>query len=481
MAQAGNSAVANLAGGSAAGGLAALALTFGERFEAPGSEAGFLRERRADAYARFRRAGLPTRRQEGWRFDDLDDLSAGPALRRATAADAADIAAVEAALPPSPGADALRLVFVNGVFQPALSCRDNASPAPEYGAGVTVAPLSEVLVRHPEPLETWLDRLPGLDPHPFVALNGAFWRDGVAMILPPGVMLERPLHLVHVGYGAGLVSFPRTLLVLGRGARASVVEEYLQLDGIGGEDQAADPDGNRDGNRNGDAGRAVSLCCPLTEIDLDRDSALAYYRLQRGGPRAFNLGGLRLRLGRDARADGHCVSAGGRANRVDIAATLNGPGADCGLRGLSLVEDGELSDFHVHVRHAEPHGSSRQVFRGVLDGRSRVVFDGLIDVAEGAQKTDASQNNRNLLLGKRALAHSIPRLEILADDVQCAHGSTVGFLDPDALFYLRSRGIAAPEARAMLVYAFANEQIEPVGLQPLRERLTAMLAERFRR
>jgi Fe-S cluster assembly protein SufD len=162
-----------------------------------------------------------------------------------------------------------------------------------------------------------------------------------------------------------------------------------------------------------------------------------------------------------------------------VAALLTDEGADLTLNGLALVEEGELCDYHLRVEHAAPRGSSRQTYKGVLNGNSRTVFDSLIHVRQHAQKTNASQTNRNLLLSRRALVSSNPRLEILADDVKCSHGSTVGFLDPDALFYLRSRGIGDAEARALLVYAFANDSIEQIQLVALRERLRQVLVGRL--
>lgn len=171
----------------------------------------------------------------------------------------------------------------------------------------------------------------------------------------------------------------------------------------------------------------------------------------------------------------HFLSAGGLLARTDIFTLLDGEGADCNLDGLTLAGEGQLGDYHIRVEHAQPHGSSRQLFKGVLAGKARAVFDGLIHVRQNAQKTQAVQNNSNLLLSRRALANSNPRLEILADDVKCNHGSTIGYLDPDALFYLRSRGISEDQARTMLVFAFANDIIEHIRLEPLRERLKNVL------
>jgi Fe-S cluster assembly protein SufD len=221
------------------------------------------------------------------------------------------------------------------------------------------------------------------------------------------------------------------------------------------------------------------LTCPVTEAYLGDGAVLEYHKIQQEDAAAWHLGGLRLRQGRDSQARLHMVSSGGLLNRTDVFALLDGEGADCNINGLTVVEDEQLGDYHLRVEHAKPQGTSRQLFKGILDDKSRAVFDSLIYVHPHAQKTDASQTNRNLLLSRRAVASSNPRLEILADDVKCSHGSTIGFLDPDALFYLRSRGIGEAEARAMLVYAFANDSVERIRLKPLRERLEHLLFERL--
>ena len=283
-----------------------------------------------------------------------------------------------------------------------------------------------------------------------MALNEAFFSDGTLLYLPPGSTLAAPIQLVYHHTGGGV--YPRTLVLLGEGAELTLVEEFS-------------------GEEKGEP------CCPLTDVVMAPGAVCRYHRVQQAA--GVHLGGLRLTLDDNASFTGHCVSLAGQLNRVDIEARLNGTGADCELRGLTLVDDQQLGDFHVSAVHQQPGGSSRQIFRSVLRGKSRAVFDGLIKVVEAAQQTDASQNNRSLLLSPRAVANAMPRLEILADDVQCAHGATVGFLDPDALFYLRSRGLGEDQARALLINAFAAEQLEAITLAPLRERLEQQLAARF--
>jgi Fe-S cluster assembly protein SufD len=396
--------------------------------------------RRRQALARFEALGLPSSRLEAWRFTDIG------ALARSTFSAAGEVS-VDAAVLPQIDDTAHRLVFVNGRFAPSLS-RLRAFPEQAL-----VASVGQALRTHPELIATTLDRLPGLEDNPFAARNSALWEDGAFLHLPRHAVLDAPLHLVFFATGEETVSHPRNLIVLEEAAMATVVEDYR--------------------------GHGRYLTCPLTEIHLGPGASLNYCRVQDDDRQAWHMGGLRLRQERDSRIEASLFSAGGRLARTDVTAVLDGEGADCALNGLTLVAGSQLADFHVRVEHARPQGSSRQLFKGILQDKGRAVFDGMIHVRQHAQKTDASQSNRNLLLSKQALANSNPRLEILADDVKCSHGSSIGFLDPDALFYLRSRGIGPDEARALLVYAFANDIVERLTLPTLRRRLEQQLAQRL--
>ncbi len=401
--------------------------------------ASMLEARRA-ALERFETLGVPSTRQEAWRFTDVSAL-AQKAFKRGD-----NIPVDTSVIPPLRGPHH-RLTFVNGRYAPSLS-RLQALPN-----RALVASLGQALLTHPEQVENHLGRLPGLEDNPFVARNSAFWEDGAFLHLSRGVTLEYPLHLVSLTAGDDTVSHPRTLIVLEEGAQATVVVDHC--------------------------GNGAYFTCPVTEIQVNTGAVLNYYLVQEEDLQAWHLSGLRICQERDSQLYAHMLSAGGLLARTDINVLLNGEGAECHLHGLTLVKNTQLGDQHIRVEHAKPHGTSRQIFQGVLEDKGRAVFDGLIHVHEQAQRTDASQSNRNLLLSRQALANSNPRLEILADDVKCNHGSTVGFLDPDALFYLRTRGIGEVEAKAMLVYAFANDSVEHIRLASLRERLERLLSERL--
>lgn len=395
---------------------------------------------RREAFDRFETLGWPTRQQEAWRLTDLSALQS-IAFQRPTDA------LVDAGTLPTLDGPTHRLVFVNGRFAPGLS---HVLELPDRAL---IASLGQALLTHSQLIESRLDRLPGLEQHPFAALNTAFWEDGAVVHLPRGTVIEEPIHLIFHAAGDDARLHPRLLLALEEGAQATVVVEYR--------------------------GAGRSLNAPLAELDLGAGALLHYHQIQEEAPQAFHLGAIRVRQDRASEANLHLISVGGQLARTDLAVLLDGEGASCSLNGLTLARDQQYGDYHVRVEHAQPHGTSEQRFKSVLDGKARSVFDGMIYVCPGAQKTDARQTSRNLLLSRQAQAHSNPRLEILADDVKCGHGSTTGFLDPDAEFYLRARGIPAAQARALLVHAFANDNLNQIRLTPLRERLARLLADRL--
>ena len=301
-----------------------------------------------------------------------------------------------------------------------------------------------------------LGSLASLERHPFAALNTALVADGAFIHLPAGVELERPIHLVFVSgsEGRSTVSAPRILIVAEAASRATVVEQHL-----------------------GDGG--ASLSCPVSEIVLAKDALLDHVVVQEEEVSAHHLAVRQIQLAAGGRYSGQTVSLGGALARTDIDVILDGEGATASLDGLYLVDGAQQADTHLTVRHAQPSCESHQLYKGILAGSSRAVFNGRIIVDQDAQKTDANQANRNLLLSDNATVHSNPQLEIFADDVRCTHGSTVGRLDEEAIFYLRSRGIARDEAIRLLTLAFAGEVLERIPVDELRKRLEVVIALRL--
>ncbi len=422
-----------------------------ERFAERLSEkdAPWLRRLRTAAMARFAEMGFPTTRDEAWRKTSVARI-ARTAFRPADVNVSGTDALPAFDLPGLPGP---RIVFVNGRYSAELSALGAARK------GLEVLSLRDVLARQPERLEPLLTRVVGGEPsHVFADLNTAFIEDGALVFVAPGVVLEEPVHLLYLSLNPGeapTVSFPRTLIVAGKGSEARVVESY------GG------PDGQ------------VYFTNAVTEIAVEEGASVDHYKLQREGDRAFHVATLAVRQGRNARFSDHAVAFGADLSRNDIGVLFGGEGGECTLNGLFLADGERHADTHTRVDHAVPRCTSRQLYKGIVDGAARGVFDGLVLVRKDAQKTDASQTNKNLLLSRQALVDSTPRLEILADDVKCKHGSTTGQLDPQALFYLRSRGIAETAARTLLTYAFASDVVRRIRVEPLRKAVEAHLQSRL--
>ena len=393
------------------------------------AEPQWLAERRRAAIQDFENQGFPNRRVEAWKNLNLHPLTQ-------THFSAAERAGTIEGDPSVLGqaADVYRAVFVDGFFDA------ERSSLPE---GAVAAPLAQAK----DEMEGRLASLADTRHHPFAALNTAFFADGLAIRLAKGRALDKPLVMVFAASAeAGeRAMYPRVLVDAAEGSSATILQVYTGPDGT------------------------PYLNCPVTEIAVGANARIAMYELQEEGVDGFHFGVVHAELQRDARFRFHGLAAGGRIARTDIHADLRGPGCEAELDGLYLVGDGQASDYHTWVRHETEHGTSRQVFKGVLAGKSESVFDGMVHVAKGAQKTSAEQENRNLLMSRRALAHSNPRLEIYADDVKCSHGSTAGELDKDAVFYLRSRGIGEQDARGVLIFAFANEMLNAVEPEFLRD------------
>jgi len=404
---------------------------------------GFLAERRRRAAASLAERGLPTRSWEEWRFTDVSRL----AEAQWTVAERA------LELPPvddRPLGDAHRLVVVDGWLEPALS---RLQGLPE---GVFAGSLADAAARRPELVEPHLARHAALADHPFVALNTAQFRDGVLLWIGAGTVVDRPIELQLVArkHERPTMALPRVLIVAGRGSQASVVVSSA-------------------------GGGADTLTCPVTEVVLEDGAVLDHYSVVDDDHSATHISALEVRQGRDSSFRSGVFALGGGLVRSDLAVTLGGTGADATLNGLYLTSGRQHVDSHLLVRHSAPSCTSRQLYKGILDASSRAVFNGRIVVDKGAQKTDARQSNRNLLLSSAALVQSNPQLEILADDVRCTHGSTIGRLDEDAVFYLRSRGLDRAAAESLLTWAFAAEVVEGVRVPELRDRLRRAVAARL--
>lgn len=399
---------------------------------------------RARAGERFAELGFPSVRQEDWRFTNI-----APVVRTrfAPPQNRFDIAAVERAVAPFRLPGAHELVFVDGRFAAGLSASPQELPGVEAGG------LAALLAAHPERLEAHLGRHASFVERPFAALATALFADGAAVLVPRGAVVERPIHLIFHSTGGETPTalFPRVLAVVGEAAQVTLVETFC-----GGEG-------------------APYLVAPVTEIVAGASAVVDHYKIQRDATTAFHLALLHVESGRAASVSTQTFSLGAAIARHDVEGALVGEGSETTLNGLYLVRDRQLADFHMRVDHAAPHTTSHELFKGVLNDRGRGVFNGRIHVHRQAQKTDAKQTSRNLLLSEEALVNANPQLEIFADDVRCTHGSTVGQLDDLAVFYLRSRGIGLEAARSLLTYAFASDLVARVKVPAVHDQLQEFL------
>jgi Fe-S cluster assembly protein SufD len=418
-----------------------------ERFqrELPAGEPAFVRALRQAAMERFAALGFPTLRQEEWRLTNVAPIAQGTFRRAQGDPDALEPEQIA----PYDFAAAARLVFVDGRYSPRLSSEW------ELPRGVVVSSLAEALASNPGLVEPWLGQFARFEQQPFVALNTAFLRDGAFVHVEKGA-LAGTIHLLFLSSAEGglaTVSYPRTLIVAGESSQLTVVETF--------------------------AGSGAYFNCPVTELIAGPNSVVDHYKVQRESRDAFHVATFQVQGESHSLPSSHSISLGGALVRNDVNAVLDGEGIDCTLNGLYLVDGRQHVDNHMRVEHAKPHCSSHELYKGVLDGSARAVFNGLIHVHKGAQKTDAKQSNRNLLLSRGAIANSNPQLEIYADDVKCTHGSTVGQLDEDAVFYLRSRGIGQEAARSLLTWAFASDIVERIKVEPVRKDLEEFLFARL--
>jgi Fe-S cluster assembly protein SufD len=396
------------------------------------------------ALERFRAKGFPTVRDEEWRYTNPAPLAA-----RTWAMDGAATAA-----PPVPagalleGFESSRLVFVDGRFNAQLS-------AVEPVEGLRISGVAEA-VDHGRAAELGFVSHPG---HVFAPLNLGHVVDGAVIEIAPRAVVEKPIHIVLVaGAGEGEPAVhPRVFVAMGSGSRAAIVESFTGPD------------------------RKVYWTNAVAEIVLGEGAALEYVKVQDESTAAFHTASITVRQARDSRFQARAVHVGAALSRDDIAVSLDGPGASCELEGLFAPAGEQHHDTHSRIDHVAPHGRSHEYYKGVVTDRARGVFHGRIVVGAGAQKTDAKQTNKNLLLSREALVNSTPQLEILADDVKCKHGSTTGQIDPAALFYLRSRGIGEEDARRLLVHAFAAEILARIKPESLRRGIGTVLEPRLGR
>ena len=423
-----------------------------ERFDEPGAgnEPTWVYAIRQAGMARFAELGFPTLKDEDWRFTNVAPVAKLP-FRPVLDPQPHGLRGSDLANFSFSNIKGTHLVFVDGHFAQDLS---TVLPVPK---GAHVGSLSAALREHPALLEKHLGQHARFDKSAFTALNTAFFTDGAFIHLPPGVALDQPVHLLFVSTGrdAGATSFPRNLIVAERESRLTLIESHVSLNG------------------------PAYVTNAVSEFIAGDNAVVEHCKFQDESLSAFHIAAQQMTLGRATNFISHSIAVGAQLSRNNIHTVLDGPGIECILNGLYLTKDNQLADHWMFVEHAKPNCNSHEYFNGILDGNSRGVFHGRIYVHQIAQKTDAKQTNKNLLLSDHATADTKPQLEIYADDVKCTHGATVGQLDEDAIFYLRARGLGEDTARRMLIHAFAGEIVDRVRFRPLREELDQLIWDRL--
>ncbi|MGH1541346.1 MAG: Fe-S cluster assembly protein SufD [Arenicella sp.] len=424
---------------------AALSLPDNTSAGLPGAGNAWLDQLRADATAQYQSSGLPTVRDEEWRYTDL---RAFKRQQYAIANSVPDVSDVIAALPDY---DLPRVVLVNGYFAPACSRLDNLP------TGISVDSLAITLQQNPESLKGLLGTALPAETHAFTQLNSAYCNDGAVIRIASKATVEKPIELIHVTteHDEPVVSHPRNIIIADKLSQVTIIERSVCADNK--------PDSTS------------YLLNTVTEIIAHDGAQVQHYKVQQDADNAFHMGGVFANQGRDSNVVNHNITLGSKLARNDIHLNLLGTNAHGGMNGLVVGHEKQHVHNHTEVQHKVPHCTSDEYYRSVLDDKSRAVFRGRIVVAEDAQKTDAQQQNNNLLLSADAEADSKPQLEIYADDVLCSHGATVGQLDPKSLFYLQSRGINLKDAQRLLTFAFVNEVLERITFEPLQ----LELMERF--
>ena len=390
---------------------------------------------RSSAIERFEQLGFPTVRDEDWKYTNLATLAKESFVPATTGTESVDVNGF--AYPETEGA---HLVVVNGFL------REDLSQTSGLGDAVAVDLFSAASdARYNKIIRKYLARNAGYHNNGVTALNTAFLQSGVFLWIPKNVKVERPLQITFVAAGDQSASFPRVLVVAEENSSATLIESFV-----------------------GD-GRYFTNA--VVEVVLKDGAHVEHYRLQRESRNAFHASTTAVELGRASRYDTTSINLGAQLSRHDISVVMDHEGAETFVDGLYMVDSGQHTDTHSVIDHKQPHCSSHQLYKGILDGNGRAVFNGKVFVREGAQKTDAMQTNKNLLLSDKARVDTKPQLEIYADDVKCAHGAAVGQIDPEELFYLEARGINPELGRNLLTYGFAEEVIAKIKIESIRSEL----------
>jgi Fe-S cluster assembly protein SufD len=420
--------------------------TFQALQDGRGPESSWLDRLRQNAMDRFVEVGFPSVKEEEWKYTNVAAIARSNFQPVTTSKEAKQSDAELKQLDSVPEAGSSQLVFVDGRLRIDLSSLGAVS---DQVVAIDLAEWYGDIAR------AQLSRQADYVVNGFTALNTAFIDHGVFVYIPKGVTVTAPIHLLFIARGENMASFPRVLIVAAENSNATIIENYLTVEAN------------------------QYLTNAVVEVVLEEGARLEHYKVQRESSDAFHVATTAVGLGRNSSYDTTTITFGARLSRHDVVVTMDHEGAECWVDGLYLVTGDQHADTHSVIDHRQPNCTSHQLYKGILDGKSRAVFNGKVFVRHNAQKTDAMQTNKNLLLSNEARVDTKPQLEILADDVKCAHGAAVGQIDQDELFYLETRGIHPDLGRNLLTYGFAEEVIAKIKLDSIRNKLDEAVLHRL--
>jgi Fe-S cluster assembly protein SufD len=415
-----------------------------------GNFANQFKELRQTAIGKVKVTDFPTTRQEEWKYTDLGELQQlnfpviSPGKKKYSRAEQIKPHFFNTT-------DYYRLVFSDGIFRPELS-------SPLFGEGLVVEPFNQLDAYNLGGVVQYMGRQVSLEQNYFAALNTALFQDGVWIFIPPGMVVNRPIEIVHFStrQEEPYLTCPRNLIFAGKNSQARIIENYC-----------ADND-------------AIYFTDAVTEMIISDGAVVEHFRVQNDSVKSFHIAATQVWQQKNSNYISHSFSFGAKLSRHNLYTNLAEEGVECTLNGLYVGEHDQHIDNHTAIDHASPNGRSHELYKGVLDDQAHGVFNGKIFVRPVAQKTNTLQSNNCILLSDDATIDTKPQLEIFADDVKCTHGATVGQLDEEAYFYMRSRGIAGQKARSLLIYAFASEVIDQISFEPVHEKVTSLFRAKLK-
>ena len=407
---------------------------------------------RKTAMAKFAELGFPTTKHEEWRFTNITPI-VRTRFTPATKSLARKVTSKDLGSFTFAGLNFHQLVFLNGHYSSELSAIGSLPKT------VRVGSLADAVNADGDLMYAHLGKYVRGDENAFTALNTGFMQDGAFIFVPDGIALNEPVHLLFLSTGkdSSFISTPRNLIVVGKNSQISIIESYVSFAGV------------------------PYLTNAVTEMVIGESAVVEHDKFQDESLNAFHVGTTHFQQGAGSTVVSNSIALGGSVVRNNVTGVLGSEGVECTLNGLSIATGQQLVDNHTTIDHAFPNCTSHELYKAVLDGKSRGVFNGKIFVRKDAQKTDAKQTNKTLLLSDEATIDTKPQLEIFADDVKCTHGATVGQLDEEQIFYLRSRGLELEAARDLLTFAFASDVVNRIHVESLRNQLDTIIQDRLRK